>query len=168
MGFVSGLPRTQRCHDAIWVIVDRLAKSAHFLLMKTSDKMHQLEKLYVTVIVRLHGTPVSIVSDRDNRFVSGFWTNLQEALDTKLSFSTAYHPWTDGQTERTNQTLEDMLRARVLDFKTKWDEDPPLCEFDYNNSYLSSIGMAPYEALYGRSVLGGSWSQEFSLTFFGE
>lgn len=96
------------------------------------------------MIVRLHGAPVSIVYDRDNRFLSRFWTGLQEALDTKLSFSTTYHPRIDGQTERTNQILEDMLRASVLDFKTKWDEDPPLCEFDYNNSYLSSVGMLPF------------------------
>ena len=93
---------------------------------------------------------ISIVSDRDPRFTSRFWPSLQNALGTKLHFSTAFHPQTDGQSERTIQTLEDMLRACVMEFKGSWDTHPPLMEFAYNNSYQASIGMAPYEALYGR------------------
>ncbi|MBM1124178.1 DDE-type integrase/transposase/recombinase, partial [Klebsiella pneumoniae] len=93
-------------------------------------------------IVRLHGTPCSIVSDRDPRFTSRFWSSLQTALGTKVSMSTAFHPQSDGQTERTIQTLEDMLRACVLDFGGSWEDHLHLVEFAYNNSYHSSIGMA--------------------------
>ena len=118
--------------------------------MKNSDSIEKLAELYVKEIVRLHGTPVSIVSDRDPRFTSRFWPSLQRALGTRLHFSTAFHPQTDGQSERTIQTLEDMLRACVLEFKGSWDRHLPLMEFAYNNSYQSSIEMTPYEALYGR------------------
>ena len=93
---------------------------------------------------------MSIVSDRDSRFTSSFWKSLHKALGTRLAFSTAFHPQTDGQSERTIQTLEDMLRAYVLDFQKNWSVYLALIEFDYNNSFHSSIGMAPYEALYGR------------------
>ena len=98
----------------------------------------------------MHGVPVSIVSDRDPKFTSRFWHSLQTALGTSLKFSTAFHPQTDGKSERTIQTLEDMLCGCVMDFKGSWDDYLPLIEFAYNNSYQSSIGMAPYEALYGR------------------
>ena len=100
--------------------------------------------------MRLHGAPVSIVSDRDPRFTSKFWPKLQDALGTQLNFSTAFHPQTDGQSERTIQILEDMLRACVMEFKGSWDTHLPLIEFAYNNSYQVSIEMAPYEALHGR------------------
>ena len=150
MDFVTGLPRTQRQHDAIWVIVDRLTKSAHFLPSNVEDSLEKLAKLYVDEIVRLHGVPVSIVSDRDPRFTSRFWPSLQAALGTRLHFSTAFHPQTDGQSERTIQTLEDMLRACVMEFKGSWDTHLALMEFAYNNNYQASIEMAPFEALYGR------------------
>ena len=101
-------------------------------------------------IVRLHGVPISIVSDRDPRFTSRFWSSLQDAMGTRLHFSTAFHHQTDGQSERTIQTLEDMLRACVIEFKGSWDTHLSLMEFAYNNSYQSSIDMAPFEALYGR------------------
>jgi hypothetical protein len=115
MDFVMGLPRTQSKHDAIWVIIDRLTKSAHFLPIKTTYTLDRLAHLYIQEIVRLHGVPSSIISDRDPRFTSRFWGTLQKAFGTKLCFSTAYHPQTDGQTERTIQTLEDMLRACILE-----------------------------------------------------
>ena len=150
MDFVSGFPLTQKKHDAIWVIVDRLTKSAHFLPIRLDYSMDRLEDLYVTEIVRLHGIPVSIVSDRDPRFTSRFWKELQSAFGTRLNFSTAFHPQTDGQSERVIQVLKDMLRGCVLDFPGNWDRYIPLMEFAYNNGYQSSIGMAPYEALYGR------------------
>ena len=150
MDFISGLPRTKKGNDAIWVIVDRLTKSAHFLPIKVTFSLERLAKLYIDEIVSRHGIPISIVSDRDPRFTSRFWPSLQKALGTKLKFSTAFHPQTDGQSERTIQTLEDMLRACVMDFAGSWDEHLPLMEFAYNNSYHSSIGMPPYEALYGR------------------
>ena len=150
MDFVVGLPRCRNGHDTIWVIIDRLTKSAHFLPVRNSDSLDKLAQLYVREIIRLHGTPVSIVSDRDPRFTSRFWPSLQNALGTKLHFSTAFHPQTDGQSERTIQTLEDMLRACVMEFRGSWDTHLHLMEFAYNNSYQASIGMAPYEALYGR------------------
>ena len=117
MNFVTGLPRTQRQHDAIWVIVDRLTKPAHFLPVNVEDSLEKLAKLYVDEIVRLHRIPVSIVSDRDPRFTSRFWPSLQTALGTRLHFSTTFHPQTNGQSERTIQTLEDILRACVIEFK---------------------------------------------------
>jgi hypothetical protein len=100
--------------------------------------------------VKLHGVPVTIVSNRDRRFVSQFWKKLHMAMGTKLNFSTAFHPQTDGQSERTIQILKDMLRACAIDFRGSWEEHLPLVEFAYNNSYQASIQMAPYEALYGR------------------
>ena len=150
MDFVSGLPLTSRKNDVIWVIVDRLTKSAHFIPFKKGMKFNDMAKLFVKEIVRLHGTPVSIVSDRDTRFVYSFWQSFQQSMGTKLSFSTAYHPQTDGQSERTIQTLEDMLRASVLDFGGEWDEHLVVCEFAYNNSFHSTIGMPLFEALYER------------------
>ena len=150
MDFMVGLPRWCSGHDTIWVIVDRLTKSTHFLPIKNSDSLDKLAQLYVREIIRLHGMPVSIVSDRDLRFTSRFWPSLQNVLGTKLHFSTTFHPQTDGQSERTIQTLEDMLRACVMEFRRSWDTYLPLMEFAYNNSYQASIGIAPYEALYGR------------------
>jgi hypothetical protein len=150
MDFLFGLPRTQNGHDGVWVIVDRLTKTARFLPIKATYSLSKLAKLYVDEIVSLYGAPVSIVSDRDPRFTSKFWPSLQGAMGTKLHFSTAFHPQTDGQSERTIQTLEDMLRACVLEFKGSWDTHLSLMEFAYNNSYHSSIAMAPFEALYGR------------------
>ncbi|GJX95006.1 putative reverse transcriptase domain-containing protein [Tanacetum coccineum] len=150
MDFVTKLPRTSSGHDTIWVIVDRLTKSAHFLPMREDYKMERLARLYLNEIVARHGVPISIISDRDSRFTSRFWQSMQEALGTRLDMSTAYHPQTDGQSERTIQTLEDMLRACVLDFGGSWDVHLPLVEFSYNNSYHSSVRCAPFEALYGR------------------
>ena len=115
--FVVGLPRTRASFDAIWVIVDRLTKSAHFLPVRTKFSLDRLAELYVNEIVRLHGVLVTIVSDRDPGFTSQFWPKLQNALGTTLYFSTAFHPQIDGQSERTIQTLKDMLRVCVLDFK---------------------------------------------------
>ncbi|MCH89977.1 retrotransposon protein, partial [Trifolium medium] len=150
MDFVSGLPKTTKGNDCIWVIVDRLTKSAHFIAFKTGTLIPKLAEIYVDQIVRLHGIPSSIVSDRDPRFTSRFWESLQEAVGTKLRTSSAYHPQTDGQSERTIQLLEDLLRACVLENGGNWDSWLSLIEFTYNNSFHSSIGMAPFEALYGR------------------
>ncbi|XP_027088594.1 uncharacterized protein [Coffea arabica] len=148
--FNLGLPRIQGGHDAVWVIVDRLTKSAHFLPVNMKYSLEKLVKLYIDEIVRLHGVPVSIVSDRDPRFVSRFWQKLQETLGIKLNYSTTYHSQTDGQSERTIQTLEDMLRSCIMDFGGSWGQYMTLVEFAYNNNYHASIQMAPYEALYGR------------------
>jgi transposase InsO family protein len=108
MDFIEGLPRTSTGYDSIWVIVDRLTKVAHFILMKTTYSRARLAELYMARIVCLHGVPKKIVSDRGSQFTSQFWQKLHECLDTRLNFSSAYHPQTDGQTERTNKVLEDM------------------------------------------------------------
>nr|GEY61107.1 putative reverse transcriptase domain-containing protein [Tanacetum cinerariifolium] len=127
MDLITKLPRSRSRHDAIWVIVDRLTKSAHFLAIREDFNTKKLAKLYINVIVK--------------------------ALGTKLDLSTAYHPQTDGQSERTIQTLKDMLRACVIDFGGSWDVHLPLAEFSYNNNYHSSIRCAPFEALYDKVVL---------------
>ncbi|GJZ46933.1 putative reverse transcriptase domain-containing protein [Tanacetum coccineum] len=118
--------------------------------MKETDPLEKLARLYLKEVVTRHGIPVSIICDRDPRFASNFWRSLQKALGTSLDMSTAYHPQTDGQSERTIQTLEDMLRACVIDFGNGWVKHLPLVEFSYNNSYHASIKAAPFEALYGR------------------
>ncbi|GJV28815.1 putative reverse transcriptase domain-containing protein [Tanacetum coccineum] len=136
--------------DMYWWPVDRLTKSAHFLATREDYSMEKLSRLYIDEIVVRHGVHVSIIFDWDGRFTSRFWQTLQKDLETRLDMSTAYHSQTDGQSEHTIQTLEDMLRACVIDFGGSWDTHLPLAEFSYNNSYHSSIRCAPFEALYGR------------------
>ncbi|GKA14319.1 putative reverse transcriptase domain-containing protein [Tanacetum coccineum] len=150
MDFITKLPKIKSGHDTIWVIVDRMTKSAHFLAVREDYSTERLEKLYIDEIVARHGVPVLIISDQDGRFTSHCWQTVQKALGARLDMSIAYHPQTDGQSERTIQTLEDMLRACVIDFGGNWDVHLPLAEFSYNNSYYSSIRCAPFEALYGR------------------
>nr|GEX17844.1 reverse transcriptase domain-containing protein [Tanacetum cinerariifolium] len=150
MDFVTKLPRMSSGYDTIWVIVDRLTKSAHFLPMREDDSMDKLTKLYLKEAVTRHGIPISIISDRDPMFASNFKRVFQKALGTRLDMSTAYHPETNGQSERTIQTLEDMLRAYMIDFRNGWERHLPLIEFSYNNSYHASIKAVPFEALYGR------------------
>ena len=131
------------------MIVNGLTKSAHFLPVRIDYSMDRLAELYVKEIIRLHGVPMSIMSDKDPCFTSRFWKELQSALGTRLNFSTTFHPQTNGQSERLIQVLEDMLRGCVMEFTGSWDRYIPLMEFVYNNSYQSSISMAPNEALYG-------------------
>ncbi|KAI3824326.1 hypothetical protein L1987_05784 [Smallanthus sonchifolius] len=150
MEFITKLPHTSRGHDIIWVIIDRLTKAAHFLPIREDYRVEKLARIYIDEIVSRHGVPLNVISDRDERFTSPFWQSLQSTLGTQLNLSTAYHPQNDGQSERTIQTLEYMLRACVIDFKGNWDLHLPLVEFSYNNSYHTSIDMAPFEALYGR------------------
>ena len=146
---MAELPLTRRKHDSIWVVVDRLTKSAHFLPIRTNYSLDKLAKIYIKEIVWLHGIPKSIISDRDPRFTSRFWGKLQEALSTRLNFNTAFHPQTNGQSKRVIQVLEDMLRSCVVDYEGNWDKYIPLVEFVNNNSFQTSIGMALYKALYG-------------------
>ena len=117
MDFVTHLPRTLWKHDAVWVIVDRLTKSAHFLAVRMTFTLEEIYRLYILEIVRLHGVSVSIVSDRDPRFTAHFWKSFQKAMGTQQTMSTTFHPQTDSQSERTIQILEDMLRACVLEHK---------------------------------------------------
>ncbi|GKC44710.1 putative reverse transcriptase domain-containing protein, partial [Tanacetum coccineum] len=150
MDFVTKLPKMTSGQDTIWVIIDRLTKSAYFLPMKETDSMEKLTRQYLKEVVSSHGVPVSIISDRDSKFISHFWKSLNEALGAQQDMSTAYHPQTDGQSERTIQTLEDMLRACVIYIGKGWDIHLPLIKFSYNNSYHTSIKDAPFEALYDR------------------
>nr|GEV78477.1 putative reverse transcriptase domain-containing protein [Tanacetum cinerariifolium] len=150
MDFITKVPRTGNGHDAIWVIVDRLTKSAYFLPIREDFKMDRLARLYLNEIIARHGVSISITFDRNNCFTSRFWQSMKEALETQLDMSTAYHIQTDGQSERTIKNLKDMLRACIMDFGGSWDVHLLLVEFSYNNSYHSSVRCAPFEALYGR------------------
>ena len=133
--FVVGLPYTSKGYDSIWVIVDCLTKSAHFILVDTKYTAKKYAKIYFDRIVTLHGVPLTIISDRGSVFVSCFWEQLQHCLGTSLLRSSAYHPQTDGQTKRVNQVPKDMLRACAISFPEKWDGCLKLAEFSYNNSY---------------------------------
>ena len=146
MDFVTGLPCTTGGYDAIWVIIDRLTKLAHFLPIKKTYSTNKLARLYTNRIFYLYGVPESIVSDSGPTFTSIFWQELHKAMGTRLDFSTTFHP----QLERTIQTLEDILRMCVIDFGGQWDLHLPLTKFAYNNSYHTIIRMALYEVLYGR------------------
>ncbi|GKF19824.1 putative reverse transcriptase domain-containing protein, partial [Tanacetum coccineum] len=145
MDFITKLPKSSQDFHTIWVIVDRLTKSAHFLPIRENDPLDKLARLYLNRIVARHGIPFSIICDRDGRFTSNFWKSFQKTLGTDISMSTTYHPETDGQSERTIQTLKDMIRACMIDFGKGWVKYFPLAEFSYNNSYHTSIKAAPYE-----------------------
>ena len=134
MDFIIGLPNTTQQHDSIWVIIDRLTKTAHFLPVHTSYTAKKYAEIYLDQIIRLHGVPKTIISDRGSHFVACFWEQLQASLGTNLIRSSAYHSQTDGQTERVNQILEDMLRACVIQYDKNWDKCLTLVEFSYNNS----------------------------------
>jgi hypothetical protein len=168
MDFIVGVPRTQAGYDSIWVIVDHLTKVAHFIPVKMTYSGAKLIELYMSRIVCLHGVPKRIVPDRGSQFTSKFWEKLHESMDTKLNFSSAYHPQIDGQTERTKKILEDMLRACALKYGKSWEKSLPYAEFSYNNSYQASIKMAPYEALVGRQCRTPLfWSQTGESQVFG-
>ncbi|WVZ96673.1 hypothetical protein U9M48_042279 [Paspalum notatum var. saurae] len=137
MDFISGF-------DSIWVIVDRLLKVAHFIPIKERYTDQDLAELFMSRIIRLHGVPKRILSDRGTQFTSRFWKKLHEAMGAKLDFSSVYHPQTNGQTERLNQILEDMLRAYTLNKSLSY------AEFSYNNTYQASLKKAPFEVLYNR------------------
>ncbi|GJV42954.1 putative reverse transcriptase domain-containing protein [Tanacetum coccineum] len=150
MDYVMKLPKSLQGYDTIWVIVNPLIKSAIFIPMRETDPMEKLARMYLKEVVTRHGIPVLIICDRDPRFASNFWRSLQKALGTSLDMSTTYHPQTDGQSERTIQTLEDMLCACLINFGKGWVNHLPLVEFSYNNSYHASIKAAPFEVLYGQ------------------
>ena len=173
MDFVTGLPRSLKNHDSAWVIVDRLTKTARFIPILMIYSQDRSAELYVQHIVRLHGVPKSIISNRDSRFTTNFWGSLQSALGTKLKFSSAYHPQTNGQSERTIQTLEDMLRACAIDFSGSWEKYLPLVEFAYNNSFQATIEMQRMRLCTAESAARPStetrlkrdntWNQKWSM-----
>ena len=150
MDLITQLPKTETCHDAIVVFVDKLSKMAHYVATRTEVTAPELAQLFFVEVVRHHGLPESIVSDRDPRFTSIFWRALWSQLGTTLSISTAYHPQTDGQTERQNRTLEEMLRAYVSARQDDWDECLAAAEIAYNNSIQASTGATPFFLNYGQ------------------
>jgi transposase InsO family protein len=136
--------------------------------MHSTYNAKKYAEIYLDQIIRLHGVPKTIISDRGAQFITRFWEQLQYALGIKLIRSSAYHPQTDGQTERVNQILDDMLRACVLQYNKNWDKCLSLAEFSYNNSYQTSLKMAPFEALYDRRCRTPlSWSQTGERKIFG-
>jgi hypothetical protein len=150
MDFITKLPRANKQHDSIMVVVDKLTKAAHFILVKLTHKVDNIVDVYMMEIARLHGIPKTIVSDRDPKFTSNFWKGLFNGFGTNLNFSTTYHPESDGRTERVNQVIEDMLRMYVMDKPSKLEDYIHLVEFSYKNGYQASLKMSPFEALYGR------------------
>ncbi|GKA15497.1 putative reverse transcriptase domain-containing protein [Tanacetum coccineum] len=163
MDFITKLPKLSQGYDTIWLIVYRLTKSTIFVPIRETDPMEKLERMYLKEVVTRHGIPVSIICDRDPRFASNFWRSLQKALGMNLDMSTAYHPQTYGQRERTIQTLKDMLRACVIDFGKGWDNHFPLVEFSYNNIYHASIKAASFEALYGQKCRSPvCWAESYA------
>jgi hypothetical protein len=168
MNFIVSLPRTSCGYNSIWVIVDRLTKSAHFIHVSTTYSVRQYTELYLSHIVHYHGISKTIIFDRGSIFMVQFWEQLHDCLDTHLIRSLAYHPQTDGQTERVNQIIEDMFRACALSDGPKWDQQLQLAEFSYNNSYQESIKMSPFKALYGRPCHTPlSWSESDERVIFG-
>jgi hypothetical protein len=150
MDFITKMPRTNKQHDAIMVVVDKLTKVAHFVPIKLTHKAFNIVDVYIREIARLHGIPKTIVSDRDPKFTSNFCKGLFNGFGTNLNFSTTYIPESDGQTERVNKVIKNMLRMYVMDKQSKWEDYLQLVEFSYSNGYQTSLKMSPFEALYGR------------------
>ena len=149
LDFVVGLPRTPTRKDSILVVVDRFSKMAHFIACHTTNDASHVANLYFAHIVKLHGIPKSMVSDRDTKFLSHFWLTLWRKLGTKLKFSTTSHPQTDGQTEVTNRTLGTLLRALATKTPSKWEEHLPHAEFAYNRVPSKTTGLSPFMCVYG-------------------
>ncbi|MCO5568036.1 hypothetical protein L7F22_021732 [Adiantum nelumboides] len=153
MDFIFGLPKSIHGNTGIGTIVDRFSKQAHFIPVKKTIKAHQMATLFISQIFKYHGLPSSVVSDRDPRMTSNFWKGLFENLGTRLNFSSAYHPQTDGQSEIANLTILDLLKSYVteVDQRSQWEKYLPLVEYAYNNTVHTSTGKAPFEVIEGRS-----------------
>jgi hypothetical protein len=150
MDFIIGFSRMSKQHDSIMVVVDKLTKDSHFIPLKTTHKVADVVDIFLKEVARLHRIPKMIVSDRNPKFTSNFWKELFKGFGTNLNFSTAYHPESNGQTERVNRVIEDMLRMYMMDKPARWEDYLHLVEFSYNNGYHASLKMSPFEALYGR------------------
>ena len=151
--FIFGLPKSANGHDGIWTIIDRFSKQAHFIPVKKNINAEQIARLFIQHIFKNHGLPQSIIGDRDPRTTSLFWRALFDNLVTKLKFSSAYHPQTDGQSEIANLSILDMLKCYAHETQTQWEKYLPLVEFAYNNIVHSSTGKAPFEIIYGKPLL---------------
>jgi hypothetical protein len=168
MDFIVGLSFTSRKFNSIWVIIDRHTKSTHFIPVHTRYSAEKYAEWHISHILCLLGVPKTNFSNRGPQFIAHFWEQLHASLGMHLIHSSAYYPWTDGQTERVNRILEDVLRASVLNYPDKWDKFLPLAEFSYNNSYQESLRMAPFKALYGRRYHTPiNWIEPGERTIFG-
>ena len=155
MDFVFGLPRSSQGNTGIWTIVDCFSKQAHFIPVKKTIKAHHMATLFISNVFKYHGLPKSIVSNRDPRMTSNFWKGLFENLGTKLNFSLAYHPQTDGQSEIANLTIIDLLKAYVTEVEQRdqWEKFLPMVEYAYNNTIHTSTGKTPFEVVEGKPKL---------------
>lgn len=151
LDFIEGLPVSDR-YNSILVVVDKLTKYAHFIPLHHPYTATQIAKFYLDNVYKLHGLPQAIISDRDPIFTSSVWQQLFKLKDTKLLMSSAYHPQTDGQTERVNQCLEGFLRCTVHSCPRQWSKWLPIAEFWYNTAHHSVLGRSPFEVLYGHSL----------------
>jgi hypothetical protein len=151
MDLITKLPRTTKKHDSIMVVVDKLTKVAYFIPVKSTHKATNIVLIYMREIANMHGIPKKIVSNKDSKLTSNFWRDIQRIWDgTNLNFGTTYHLETDGQTERVNQVIQDMLMMYVMDKPSKWEDYLHLVEFAYNSGYQASLKMNPFEELYGK------------------
>ena len=148
MDFITGLSKSKKQNDSIFVVIDKLSKETHFIPVKSTYKAVTIANIFLKEIFRLHGIPRVIILDRYVKFTGKFWRYLFSGLETQLNFSTAYHPQTDGQIERVNQIVEDMLRMYVMNNPTKWKDYLHLVEIAYNNEYQDSTKIIPFEVLY--------------------
>eukprot|EP00253_Pinus_taeda_P024905 PITA_24905 len=150
LDFLTNVPYTKNQHDSIMVVVDKLRKTVHFIPVKSTFKTVEIADIFMKEFFCLHRILKVVISDKDVKFTSTFWKNLFSGLGTQIQFSIAYHYETDGQTERVNQVLEDMLHMFLMKQPHKWDDYLHLVEFAYNNGHHEFLGMSPFEELYGR------------------
>ena len=152
MDFITGLPLTSSQNDMIWTIVDRFSKQAYFIPCKKTLSAPQAAKLFIKTIFPYHGFPKIMLFDRDGRFCNHFWVALFKNLGTKMDFTSAFHPESNGQTEATNSTIMDLLRSYTIDRPANWDQHLPLLQFAYNNTPHSATSRAPFEIVYGKKL----------------
>ncbi|GJP81410.1 hypothetical protein CLOP_g11565 [Closterium sp. NIES-67] len=148
MDFVTSLPVGSSGKDTVLVVVDRLTKMAHFIPCRTTITAEETARLFISTVVHLQGIPAAIISDRDPKFTSNFWQVTWARYGTCLQFSSAYHPQTDGQTERINQTMEQLIRTNCPD-RNKWEDVLPILEFFYNNAPSATTNHSPFYPNYG-------------------